>query len=144
MTAVTLQTDAGKMVAADDWTIAPGDSDTRILVVKLRESLSADNPVTLELTATRPMTASHETLAIPAPVPLDTDDVETLVSIADTSGMQPTLEADSTFSPVSKPRVPPFWEQFSLWNAAAQTDPNGYAPAERPGPDSDDLERRPR
>jgi len=122
ITVVSLQNSSGRFVTAEDWTIVPGARDTRTLVVKLKESLSATNPVTMEFMATRPLAAHHEPLAIPAPVPLDTEDVETLVSVAETSNAQQTLQPGSTFSPLSKPRVSPFWQRFPLWESAKQTD----------------------
>lgn len=122
ITVVSLRSSTGKIVTADDWTIVPGARDTRTLVVKLSESLSVTNPVTMEVLATRPMTAHHEPLAIPAPVPLDTENVETLVSVAERSNTQPILKPGATFSPMSKLRVSPFWKQFSLWDTAKQTD----------------------
>ncbi|WP_339908437.1 hypothetical protein [Symmachiella dynata] len=122
ITVVSLRNSSGRFATAEDWTIVPGARDTRTLVVKLSESLSATNPVTMEFIATRPMTAHHEPLAIPAPVPLKTEDVETLVSIAETSNAQPTLQLGTTFSPMSQSRVSPDWQQFSLWETAKQTD----------------------
>ncbi|TWU13915.1 hypothetical protein CA54_27570 [Symmachiella macrocystis] len=122
ITVVSLQNSSGRFVTAEDWTIVPGARDTRTLVVKLSESLSATNPVTMEFIAMRPMTAHHEPLAIPAPVPLNTEDVETLVSVAETSSVQPMLQPGTTFSPMSRPRVSPAWQQFSLWETAKQTD----------------------
>jgi len=120
--AVSLRDPQGEFQAAEDWVLEPGAHGERILVINLRESLTVDKPVVVEVVTLSSSATREGALVIPAPIPLETDNVETLFSVADLSESSPSVEPGSTFLPIAKTRIPEIWKQFSLWNAATQID----------------------
>ena len=114
ITSLRLANESGDL-QTPDWRIVSAAGGRRSVVVNLHKSLTTDQPVTVEIEAIRPPPTKQEAVAIPAPVPLGTDNIETLFSIAGADGAQPRLEPGASFEAIAANNVPESWKQFELW-----------------------------
>jgi|GEM_PF-2793687 len=102
----------GDLVRGDVVTQPDG---SRVLKLAFLESLSADRPKRVEISARRLPVPPDQQTAVPAFVPLHAHDLKMLVSIGSDSTVRPVLEPETTFDPVLPENLPAEWAQMEFW-----------------------------